>query len=149
LVVANAFCLAQLKILYLCYSTWIMNCMQLSRCVIISIVVIWRGIDSFVRCDCWPGHKSEGDGTWSRKCQCGRGEGMNIWQARILFSNSVLASRLISSLWCCVPWRSRVAGMPADTSGRRLNPSRSCHLQNEILFFLSIECTVPPQISHE
>jgi hypothetical protein len=39
--------------------------------------------------------------------------------------------------------------MPADTSGRRLNPSRSCHLQNEILFFLLIECTVPPQISHE
>ena len=39
--------------------------------------------------------------------------------------------------------------MPADTFGRRLNLSRSCHHQNEILFFLSIECTVPRQISHE
>ena len=46
------------------------------------------------------------------------------------------------SLQCIVP-------MLADTSGRGLNPSHSCHLQNEILFFLSIECTVPHQISHE
>ena len=82
----NAFCLAQLQMLYLCYSTWIMNCMQLLRCIIISIGVIRKGIDSFMRCCCWPGHKSEGDGldgTWSRECQCGRGEGrfMNIWRA--------------------------------------------------------------------
>ena len=47
------------------------------------------------------------------------------------------------------PWSSQcVVPMPADTSGRRLNLSRLCHLQNEILFIFSVRCTVPPQFSH-